>query len=239
MPRGTPTKLERRLREIREAAGLSKCDLAARLGFTEGAVRHIESGRNQQRPTVDTVIRWAAACGYEWQSDFMLAPAGGISRPDAVLPESVEPVALDVLRHSIGHRVRALRQSRGLSQRDLAGDSLSPQMVSFVERGEGNPTLSMLHRIADMLDANLVVALVSRDTDTLDSPAETDDRPAVGGGDVSASPPSCSPEPSGMPTGAQDLVEIVRSALTAPNLTASKLRLLAAMLTEAADEVEP
>ena len=56
----------------------------------------------------------------------------------------------------IGARVRALRESMGLSLRDLAERSgVSAPMLSQVERGETSPTLSIASRIAAGLDLRL------------------------------------------------------------------------------------
>lgn len=57
---------------------------------------------------------------------------------------------------SIGPRVRALRESMGLSLRDLAGRcGVSAPMLSQVERGETSPTLQIASRIAAGLDLRL------------------------------------------------------------------------------------
>lgn len=56
----------------------------------------------------------------------------------------------------IGARVRALRESSGLSLRDLAAQSgVSAPMLSQVERGETSPTLSVAARIAAGLGLRL------------------------------------------------------------------------------------
>ena len=56
----------------------------------------------------------------------------------------------------VGLRVRALRESMGLSLRDLAERSgVSAPMLSQVERGETSPTLAIAGRIAAGLDLTL------------------------------------------------------------------------------------
>src|SRR5512145_3574080 len=56
----------------------------------------------------------------------------------------------------VGARVRALRDSMGLSLRDLAERSgVSAPMLSQVERNETSPTLSVAHRIASGLELSL------------------------------------------------------------------------------------
>jgi len=57
---------------------------------------------------------------------------------------------------AVGARVRALRDSLGLSLRDLADRSgVSAPMISQVERGETSPTLAIAGRIAAGLDLSL------------------------------------------------------------------------------------
>ena len=57
---------------------------------------------------------------------------------------------------AIGARVRALRESMGLSLRDLAQRTgVSAPMLSQVERGEASPTLAVATRIAGGLDLTL------------------------------------------------------------------------------------
>jgi transcriptional regulator with XRE-family HTH domain len=56
----------------------------------------------------------------------------------------------------VGQRVKALRESMGLSLRDLAERSgVSAPMLSQVERGETSPTLAVASRIASGLELSL------------------------------------------------------------------------------------
>ena len=57
---------------------------------------------------------------------------------------------------ALGSRVRALREGMGLSLRDLAErSSVSPPMLSQVERGETSPTLAVAEKIAGGLELTL------------------------------------------------------------------------------------
>ena len=61
---------------------------------------------------------------------------------------------------TVGRRVKALREARGLSLRDLAERSgVSAPMLSQVERGETSPTLATAQRIAAGLDLPLSTLL--------------------------------------------------------------------------------
>jgi transcriptional regulator with XRE-family HTH domain len=67
-----------------------------------------------------------------------------------VQPETRDPAA------AVGRRVRALREARGLSLRELALRSgVSAPMLSQVERGETSPTLAVAQRIAAGLGLTL------------------------------------------------------------------------------------
>jgi transcriptional regulator with XRE-family HTH domain len=53
----------------------------------------------------------------------------------------------------IGANVRRLRVDRGLSQEALAGEAgLALRHLGRIERGEGNPTIAMVGRIAEVLE---------------------------------------------------------------------------------------
>jgi transcriptional regulator with XRE-family HTH domain len=69
--------------------------------------------------------------------------------PAGTAAEQLEPLV-------IGARVKALRESAGLSLRDLSGRSgVSAPMLSQVERGETSPTLTVAARIAAGLELRL------------------------------------------------------------------------------------
>jgi len=52
----------------------------------------------------------------------------------------------------IGANVRRLRKSRGLSQEALAGEAgLAMRHLGRIERGEGNPTVVVLAKLAEVL----------------------------------------------------------------------------------------
>lgn len=52
----------------------------------------------------------------------------------------------------VGTNVRRLRKARGLSQEALAGEAgIAMRHLGRIERGEGNPTVSVLARLAEVL----------------------------------------------------------------------------------------
>jgi transcriptional regulator with XRE-family HTH domain len=56
----------------------------------------------------------------------------------------------------MGERLRAARTARGLSLRELAGRlAVSPSLISQIETGRSNPSVSTLYAIADELDVSL------------------------------------------------------------------------------------
>jgi predicted transcriptional regulator len=65
MPLGTYIQVQallHRLKQEREAAGLSLADVAERTGMDRAAISRLENG-HQSNPTVDTLARYAAALG--------------------------------------------------------------------------------------------------------------------------------------------------------------------------------
>ena len=62
----------------------------------------------------------------------------------------------DLLKN-VGKRIQELRESKGLTQVDLAGKIgvFDTTNVSRIESGRTNPTLYTLYRIAEALEVNL------------------------------------------------------------------------------------
>lgn len=53
----------------------------------------------------------------------------------------------------LGRRVRALRKLRGLTQEALGERAaVTGKFVGIIERGDGNPTVELVERLADALD---------------------------------------------------------------------------------------
>jgi len=56
----------------------------------------------------------------------------------------------------IGHRIKELRKSKGLSQEKLAEKAeTSPNYLSRMERGTENPTLDMLMKLSSALEVEM------------------------------------------------------------------------------------
>lgn len=52
----------------------------------------------------------------------------------------------------VGANVRRLRKERGLSQESLAGEAgLAMRHLGRIERGQGNPTVAVLAKLAEVL----------------------------------------------------------------------------------------
>ncbi len=77
----------------------------------------------------------------------------------------------------MGERLRSARQARRLSLRVLAKRlSVSPSMISQIETGRANPSVSTLYAIADELDVSLD-ELLFNDRRASEPPAEATTRP--------------------------------------------------------------
>jgi XRE family transcriptional regulator, regulator of sulfur utilization len=83
--------------------------------------------------------------------------ADGMPRKRSQIGQEAQSAATDPLAPVvIGARVKALRESAGLSLRDLSERSgVSAPMLSQVERGETSPTLTVAARIATGLELRL------------------------------------------------------------------------------------
>lgn len=54
---------------------------------------------------------------------------------------------------TVGSNVRRWRELRGLTQEQLAAEAdISMRHMGRIERGEGNPTVDVLERLANVLD---------------------------------------------------------------------------------------
>jgi transcriptional regulator with XRE-family HTH domain len=55
----------------------------------------------------------------------------------------------------VGANVRRLRKERGLSQEALAGEAgIAMRHLGRIERGEGNPTVAVLVRLAEVMNVH-------------------------------------------------------------------------------------
>ncbi len=67
-----------------------------------------------------------------------------------------KPANTTNIRKEIGQRIRALRKKRGFTQEDMADRcNLHWTYIGGLERGERNPTLTTMKRIADGLKVDL------------------------------------------------------------------------------------
>ena len=56
---------------------------------------------------------------------------------------------------TIGEKIKSERKKRGLTQSELAGDAVTRNMISLIEKDAANPSLDTLRKIADRLDLPL------------------------------------------------------------------------------------
>jgi len=79
--------------------------------------------------------------------------------PQVATKRRNKPMSTD-LRKELGRRLRALRKKRGYSQEEMADKcNLHWTYIGGLERGERNPTLTTLKRIADGLKVDLAPLL--------------------------------------------------------------------------------
>ncbi len=72
---------------------------------------------------------------------------------------------MDSINRGIGQKIRALRLSRRMTQAQLAGDSITRNMLSLIENGNAAPSLSTLHDLVDKLDVPVGYFFASDDAE--------------------------------------------------------------------------
>ena len=69
---------------------------------------------------------------------------------------------LSLTHKRLGRRIKTLRKELGLTQEDLAFEvGVNRSYMGFIERGERNPSLAMLKKIAKALEVSLSVLFQS------------------------------------------------------------------------------
>ncbi len=92
---GEQAELAQRLRDLRDASGLTLRQLAGKSGYSAGALSHAESGRGV--PSWELVAAFAQACGADpvpWRHQWELARAAPALPEHAVVPMPAAPSAV-------------------------------------------------------------------------------------------------------------------------------------------------
>lgn len=76
--------LEHQLAVLRDKEGITQAELARRLGVSQPVVARFESRNKNRRVEVATIVRHAAALGYEFIATFKKIPAAKMARAQAV-----------------------------------------------------------------------------------------------------------------------------------------------------------
>jgi DNA-binding XRE family transcriptional regulator len=107
-----------------------------------------------------------------WVSNMIYGDEPGsssVTKRAAVEPMSGKAKQSPSLRRAFGAQVRQFRKSRGLSQSALAvACKLDPNYLGGIERGERNPTLENIVRIARSLEVPASLLVAGVDTQTTD-----------------------------------------------------------------------
>ena len=79
----TEMMLEHELAVLRDKEGITQAELARRLGVSQPVVARFESGKKNRRVEVATIVRHAAALGYEFVASFKKIPMAKQARAQA------------------------------------------------------------------------------------------------------------------------------------------------------------
>ncbi len=149
----TDSQFHKRLRELRHALGLSPNELRARTGIPLGIILKLERGRRV--PTVPELDLLAKALGAG--KDYLAKGTGGV--PQAL----ISPVSHRIVDDKFKHRLQALREALGLTQRELADlVRVHDSYISLLESGGREPgpkALSALAEVLDQTEASLAFGL--------------------------------------------------------------------------------
>ena len=122
-----------RIKEARQAKGLTQAELGARLGLPYQSIGQWE--RDLRRPKLETLQRLAEELDVSWEE---LADAPARRRESHM---------------TIGERIRMARLEKGLTQRELGEKSgIAEPTIRKYELGKLNPKLETLKRLALALD---------------------------------------------------------------------------------------
>jgi transcriptional regulator with XRE-family HTH domain len=139
------TPLARRLRELRQARGLTQRQLAEASGVNRATLQNLELSR-VTRPWQHVIHALADALGVE-PNDLTT---------DVFDPANPKPPKHGQTEIPIGGRLRELRAERGLSQETLASYAgLSRQGIQKIENGSIHVRLSTLQQLALALDVTV------------------------------------------------------------------------------------
>lgn len=83
--------LEHELAVLRDKEGITQAELARRMGVTQPVVARFESGNRKGGVEVGTIVRYAAALGYEFLATFKKVPAAKVARAQAANAHPVRP----------------------------------------------------------------------------------------------------------------------------------------------------
>lgn len=80
--------LELELAALRDKEGVTQAELARRMGVSQPVVARFESGRRNRGVEVGTIVRYAAALGYEFHATFKKKP---VAKEMPAVAASVRP----------------------------------------------------------------------------------------------------------------------------------------------------
>lgn len=142
--------LKQKLRELRTKKKLTQKELSEKLGLSKNAVCEYEKGRAE--PSIETLIKLSRI--FEVSLDYLV----GLEDKSETTAHKANIYFTDETKthDSINFRLKELRKSRGLKQKDLAAVlQVSPQSIGYYENLVNKPDPETLIKIADYFNVSV------------------------------------------------------------------------------------
>ncbi|MEO3416155.1 helix-turn-helix transcriptional regulator [Roseovarius sp. CAU 1744] len=158
-------KLAVALRSLRHAAHLTQVEVAERSGLKQSHISKLEAATGAM-PTIETLLKYAAACNAELSLDFNLAPDDDTDVLDVSVGPVAARVALDIPLPDLEKDVESastLRVVKGSLNTTRVGRvplaQLSVDQIRAVERGEKVEIKSdeVIETVLDVFDFHVLL----------------------------------------------------------------------------------
>ncbi len=153
-----------RIRQVRERLGLNQQEFAERLRTGQAVISRYE--RNERIPGADFLLRLHITFGVNM--NWLLTGKGYMfmeeaARAEAEVPERISDLSPDVFRKEIGERLKVVRKTLDLSQKEMADRlGIATSTYQYYERGERDVPAYLIYRLAALFEVSPVWLLTGK-----------------------------------------------------------------------------